>query len=483
MRLALAALMWPGADEAYYYLYTLNPALSYFDHPPMVALVGGLVPGILNWVSPLSIRLGVIILFSISIYLFYILAKSYITKKESIMAAAVFMVTPMFFISGTLLLPDAALMFFWILSLYLFRKTMMSPIIRNWLFLGAAIGLGMLSKYTAGFLYIGIFTFLLINRKYRRLIITPGPYITILVSIAVFVPVIIWNIKHDFVSFAFQTSRVGLGGFKFRYFYQSFFGQMSYLLPFVFFPSIYFAVKNLFLISKKDEVDNFSFCFGTIPVLFFMAAALFKRILPHWPLIGYMTLTLQVGRFYFSLFNKKRIIFKVYSFLHILIVILAVSLVITQIHTGILMNRELPSSGLEPRKGVRDITIDIIGWKELNNYLIERCNPDEYFLFTHKWYLGGQLAFATKGHYQVLCLNGIKDIRGFYIWQNQDKHIGRDGIFVCTSKFFKDPQEKYNAYFDSIELLKKLPIKRSGKIVKIIYLYKCKNFKKIYAVN
>ena len=40
-------LIWAGSvgavfDEPYYFQYIQHPALSYFDHPPMVALVGAL---------------------------------------------------------------------------------------------------------------------------------------------------------------------------------------------------------------------------------------------------------------------------------------------------------------------------------------------------------------------------------------------------------------------------------------------------------
>ena len=38
-RLALAASIGPGNDEAYYALFLDHPDWSYFDHPPMVAVV------------------------------------------------------------------------------------------------------------------------------------------------------------------------------------------------------------------------------------------------------------------------------------------------------------------------------------------------------------------------------------------------------------------------------------------------------------
>lgn len=257
---------------------------------------------------------------------------------------------------------------------------------------------------------------------------------------------------------------------------------MVYLMPFVFFPAVYFAGKSIVKIlkGKNDELNSTIFCFGTLPVLLFISVSLFKRVLPHWPVIGYMTLTLAVGKFYSELYKKRRKLFNIYSYSHTLIVAALICITILQVHAGVLFNRELPADGIEKKSSVRDISIDIIGWKKLNEYLQSRFKSDEVFLLTHKWYLGGQISFAVKGKYPVLCFNSKKNIRGFSIWQNQKEQLGKNGLFISTSKFFRNPEEKYNSYFDNIELIQSIPIRRSGKLVKIIYIYKCEKFKKVF---
>ncbi|MBV8231324.1 MAG: hypothetical protein JO329_15190, partial [Planctomycetaceae bacterium] len=42
LRLGWAASLGLGNDEAYHYLFTTHPDWSYFDHPPMLAVVGSL---------------------------------------------------------------------------------------------------------------------------------------------------------------------------------------------------------------------------------------------------------------------------------------------------------------------------------------------------------------------------------------------------------------------------------------------------------
>ena len=47
-KLALLALLPPFMDETYYWLWGQHPALSYFDHPPLVGWTQGLA-GVFGW--------------------------------------------------------------------------------------------------------------------------------------------------------------------------------------------------------------------------------------------------------------------------------------------------------------------------------------------------------------------------------------------------------------------------------------------------
>ena len=42
LRLAWASSLGPGTDEAYHYLFAVHRDWSYFDHPPMLAVVESL---------------------------------------------------------------------------------------------------------------------------------------------------------------------------------------------------------------------------------------------------------------------------------------------------------------------------------------------------------------------------------------------------------------------------------------------------------
>ncbi|MGL6095807.1 MAG: hypothetical protein ACRC7O_08445, partial [Fimbriiglobus sp.] len=72
LRLGWNAAMEASNDEAYHFLYTVHPALSYFDHPPMTMWVeaAGLV-ACGGWVHAFSLRLGFALLFAGSTWVLY----------------------------------------------------------------------------------------------------------------------------------------------------------------------------------------------------------------------------------------------------------------------------------------------------------------------------------------------------------------------------------------------------------------------------
>jgi dolichol-phosphate mannosyltransferase len=63
----------------------------------------------------------------------------------------------------------------------------------------------LLSKYTIALLGPPVFIFMLLDRRSRRLLWTPWPYLASVLALAIFSPVIRWNLQHNWESFAFQT--------------------------------------------------------------------------------------------------------------------------------------------------------------------------------------------------------------------------------------------------------------------------------------
>ena len=80
-----------------------------------------------------------IVFFSISIYIFFLLAERFLAPDEAAVSAAVFMCVPMFMFAGTFFLPDYALILFWLAALLYFKKITERPALGGWIIFEAEI--------------------------------------------------------------------------------------------------------------------------------------------------------------------------------------------------------------------------------------------------------------------------------------------------------------------------------------------------------
>src|SRR5262245_61508752 len=88
LRLGWAASLGLGNDEAYHYLFVAHPDWSYFDHPPMLAVVEALGIALAGGkVSAFSLRLGFILLFAGSTWLMAHLAGRFFGPRAGFLSA------------------------------------------------------------------------------------------------------------------------------------------------------------------------------------------------------------------------------------------------------------------------------------------------------------------------------------------------------------------------------------------------------------
>jgi 4-amino-4-deoxy-L-arabinose transferase-like glycosyltransferase len=167
MRLVFAALIPLTEDEAYYRLWAQHLQLGYFDHPPMVAwwlAMGRTLAGD----HPLGDRLiAVFASVATTALVFDVALLAGWSREVAGRAALWYAASPLIGFGSILILPDAALSFFWMLTLWAILKV--KPDARAWwAAAGAAIGAALLSKYSAVFLGLAILGWLLTSLKGRR---------------------------------------------------------------------------------------------------------------------------------------------------------------------------------------------------------------------------------------------------------------------------------------------------------------------------
>ena len=193
-------------EEAYYWTYAKHPAWGYFDHPPMVAWVihfGTLFLGD----TELGVRLGCILLAAVSCWLVVRVAELWFDRRAAVMAGWMFLLVPVFLGMGFLGMPDAPLLFFWLVTLYAVSRALLEERSAWWWLAGVAYGGALLSKYYALLLGPSLLLFLLISPRYRFWLRRPQPWLAVVVALLVFSPVMVWNSQNQWASFAFQSTR------------------------------------------------------------------------------------------------------------------------------------------------------------------------------------------------------------------------------------------------------------------------------------
>ncbi|MDR3637676.1 MAG: glycosyltransferase family 39 protein [Isosphaeraceae bacterium] len=476
LHLAWGAAIGPGNDEAYHYLFTVHRDWSYFDHPPMLAVVEALGVRLAGGtVSALSLRLGFIALFAGSTWLMARLTERFYGPKAGVLAAFALNVTAYHGLAAsTFALPDGPLLFFWLLTLDRLAAALDAPAAKvgPWVQVGLAWGGALLSKYHAVFLPAGAVLYLLLDVRARAWLRRPGPYVAVALGVVLFTPVLWWNATHHWASFVFQGGRA-LGSLRFRpsslalYFV----GQIVYLCPWIWLR----LVSLLVLRGRKlheDAHDRFLVCQAAVPLVLFTAVASTREVLPHWTLVGFLSLFPMLGRFWAELWESRRpVLVRRLAWMASLPVLVGF-LAVFEARTGLLQQGRPGGIGL--LRAARDPTVDMIGWDQVADELKRRglLDQPDTFLFTSMWYHSGHLAFATRGSSTpVLCYNPI-DARSFAFWSRPRDWVGENGILVSVNNRMNEPNG-YAGWFDRIEPLGAFEVMRGGAPVRRVRLFRC----------
>jgi hypothetical protein len=117
-------------------------------------------------------------------------------KKFAVALACLAIITsPAFVASQYLFQPVVFDQFWWVLTVYLIIKYINTSSVKYIYFIGIAIGLGLLTKYTMGFFAIALFIGLLFTKQ-RRLVFNKHVLAAVVIALILFLPNIIWQFEH-----------------------------------------------------------------------------------------------------------------------------------------------------------------------------------------------------------------------------------------------------------------------------------------------
>lgn len=210
LHVALAGAVPLSPQEAYYWQYARHPALSYFDHPPLAAWTIRATTALLGD-GERAVRLAAALHGAVFALFFFLGGRRLFGERAALLAVAGALVAPIFAVGATVITPDAPLLAGWAAALYCTVRALDEERGAWLLGAGTAAGLAALAKYTGWLLAPQILLALLLDARGRRLLRGPWPWLGLLLALALFSPVLIWNAGHGWASFGFQLASRAAG--------------------------------------------------------------------------------------------------------------------------------------------------------------------------------------------------------------------------------------------------------------------------------
>jgi hypothetical protein len=204
-------------DEAHYWDWSRHLDLSYYSKGPLVAYLiraGCALTG--SWSvqlasSALAVRLPAVICGSLLLVSLYALAVQVFSKERlALGVVALALTVPVVGAGASLMTIDAPYTCLWGWALVLGHRAIFRQSSWAWPALGLVIGLGILAKYTMALWIPSAALFFITTRSHRRLLFARGFWIMTGMAALCCLPIIIWNVQHNWVSLRHVSGQAGL---------------------------------------------------------------------------------------------------------------------------------------------------------------------------------------------------------------------------------------------------------------------------------
>lgn len=281
-RLWAASRIGLAPDEAYYWLWSRVPSAGYFDHPPMVAWWIWLSTAVFGN-TQLGVRIPAILSVIVTSAAVYATARE-LSEARTIAgrSALWFNATILVGFGAILISPDSPSVMFWALAVWVLAAIRRTGRGWLWLLVGLFAGLGCISKYTNFFLGLGILLWLLLDPAARRWFLSPWTWLGGLVALLVFLPVLLWNADHNWVSFGKQFGRLAAEGFTLRYAGEFLAAQFGLLNPLI---AIFVGIGAWMVIrsqSRWGRPEAFLVALAAPLVVYMLIHSFHARVQGNW---------------------------------------------------------------------------------------------------------------------------------------------------------------------------------------------------------
>lgn len=486
----LAAFIEFGNDEVYYWTYAMYPDWSHFDHPGMVGWIMQIFSLNLLFHSEFALRLSSIIFMTLDTFIIYKIGCLVKNKLAGFYAALLYTASfYCFVITGVFIMPDTPLMLFTLLAIWCFVKWTRHGTSLLWA--GLFTGLALLSKYSAGFIWVGVGIYILLyDRKQLK---NKYLYLSILISAVCMLPLLIWNMQNDFISFTFHGDRVSLfGKLQPLDFLAEIAGELGYNNPINYILIIIALVA--FWRGRKylDETSGrLLLCFALPFIGLFWFFSLTRPILPHWSAPAF-TLLLLFSASYFAerqSVNNGTIKLPKPIIATVSLLVLVLIFGTLEIKTGFIPLRFGERANSVQHYGESDFTTTIYGWRSIKDdfqkireeKIADGEMKESDGMIGLQWFPMANFDYyvANPLGVNMLGIRSIDKIHKYY-WINEYRgglQKGSDYWFLDESSDYYAPERYLEDKFDEIVPCDTIVVDRCGTPAKYVFVYMCKGLK------
>ena len=201
-----------SGDEAQYWDWSRALDWSYYSKGPLVAYIiraSCAAFGDQMW----AVRLPAL-LFAVatSVLTYWLTLRLFKSDRLALGVVLLNHLVPMFVAGSLLMTIDPPYFFCWGLASAFLALAVLEERRWAWTGVGVAVGVGTLAKYGMLLWPIGMFCFLLIDPSSRKWLGTRWPWLAVGIALLFLTPPIVWNVKHDWVTFKHVARQTGAAG-------------------------------------------------------------------------------------------------------------------------------------------------------------------------------------------------------------------------------------------------------------------------------
>jgi len=436
-----------NVDESYYWLWSLNPQLGYYDHPPMIAFMIKIFTAIFGD-SEAGVRSVTVFCMSVSLFFVYKLSLE-LTRCETtaFLTAFILSLLPFAQMGSVITTPDSPLSLFWSMSLYFSYKVIFYKEKKYFIYAGISIGCMMLSKYTSILFIATLFVYIIFFD--RKIFFNRYFWISILIAFIVVSPMVYWNYMNDWISFNFQYSHGTSSNFMLNYkkFFEFIGGNFLVFTPILMIVIIIAQIKNkLYIAEKKYFFINLFFL---LPLFFFLYKGLFKKMELNWVAPVYISATIICIDYIVKLKLRKTFVFSILFSILVMFVL------------------RYPNVLHLPKQA--NIQNRLFGYKEVVHY-IDTIRKKDNIIYADHLTRASILTYYLKGH-PLSYIPTKSRFSQFDLWGRDKAILNRNGIYLSKDNKI----EELKKIFQKVELIKKLKIQNKNFKTKQFYIYKVYN--------